>query len=225
LTKKNAVLVKLSSFNNSFSLYFLNTPTKLFKGSVGFFCVNLLSCLKKNILVSVGEVGEKVLFISNKPLTFLRVCLSSFNSRNTKLRGAFSYNNVFGKLILPQRLFIESSFDFISTLGYYKKSSWSISGQSFWLGLQKTSLYSFRCLLDLNKNPVIRRRLFIVYSNINFLKGSLKSFPLYLGSGYVYLTEIKSISKENLFQEDTFLKKSSKLLKFIGFLRSNGTRF
>jgi len=39
------------------------------------------------------------------------------------------------------------------------------------------------------------------------------------------LTEIKTLSKENLFQEDSFLKKSPQLLKLISFLRKSHNNF
>jgi hypothetical protein len=222
---KNSILKKLSSFNNNNRLFFLNNPVELFKSYESFRGLNLFSNFKHNILVLIGEVSEKVVFVSKKSSIYMCIYLSSFNSRNTKFKGDSFNKNVFGKMLLPKRFFLEDSFSFISTLGCYKKNSGSFLGRGFLKRFLKGSQYDLNFLLRLNK-PVLRgSNLFVLHSNIDDKKSGLKSFPIYLSKGYVYLTEIKSISKENFFQEDTFLKKSPQLIKLVSFFRLHHCNF
>jgi hypothetical protein len=222
---KNSILKKLSSFNNNNRLFFLNNSTELFKSYESFKGLSLFSGFKHNILVLIGEVSEKVLFVSKKSSVFMYIYLSSFNSRNTKLKKDSFNKNIFGKMLLPKRLFLEDSFSFISTLGCYKKNSGSFLGRGFSNRLLKGSQYDLNFLLCLNKSILRGSNIFILHSNIDDKKSSLKSFPIYLSRGYVYLTEIKSVSKENFFQEDTFLKKSPQLIKLVSFFRLHHNNF
>ncbi len=123
-----------------------------------------------------------------------------------------------GKLSLPKIFFLEESFDFLTTLGTYKKNFWSpVVNNSLQLNL--TYILNFKEKLKYSS------KYFSIILKDNDYSSNLASFPIYLSTNYVYLTEIKTLSKENLFQEDSFLKKSPQLLKLISFLRKSHNNF
>jgi hypothetical protein len=192
---------------------------------LGRWGFNFLNSIKKKIFISFGEIREKISFISNQSLTFLRVYLSGFHSRNTKfVRGFFSVN-IFGGLLLPKPFLVEETFDFISTLGCYKWGSQFIfESCRLWL-LAKISKYNLIHLLLLSSGLLSGFSFFVLRLKGFFLRGTLKSFPVYISSGLLFLTELKSLSKENFFQEDPFLQKSSILVGLVRFFRESHSRF
>ena len=172
----------------------------------------------KTILFSLGELNEKITSLVFKSPVFLWVYLSTFSTRNLKFKETKSKKNILGKLSLPKIFFLEESYDFLTTLGTYKKN--------FWSPLVSNSLQlSLTNILNLKKDIKVSFKYFILNSNANCFQGNLVGFPLYLNNNYVYLTEIKTLSKENLFQEDSFLKKSPRLLKLISFFRASHSNF
>lgn len=216
---KNSLLNKLSKFSllyNSFFYSLVNNKSML--SNVKDLHIGLYNFIKSNIVLCLGELSEKITYISfQNPLLMLGY-LSSYNSRNTRLKKNSLNNRILGKLLLPKIFFIEESYDFLTTLGNYKKIFWSpLFSNNLQLNLMG--------LLDFNSNIDNSFKYFVVNSNETSVKSDLKSFPIYLNKNYVYLTEIKSFSKENLFQEDTFLKKSPRLLKLINFFRLSHNSF
>jgi hypothetical protein len=222
-SEKDAYLKKSSLFHhNLFDLFFFENAKELFKNKMDLRSLSLSYTLKKSVLVSFGEVSEKALASSNKRLTFLRIHLSSFFSQGTSLKKDLFDKSLLGKLLLPKESFVEGSFDFISTLGRYKTNVCQYhSAQS----TSKTSLkYFFFRLSSSNKNLLKGLDLFVLHSNGDVSLSVLRSFPVYLNSGFVCLTEIKSVSLENFFKEDSFLKKSPKLISLVSvfhLFRSN----
>ena len=93
------------------------------------------------------------------------------------------------------------------------------------LGKSTNSQFNLNSLLQVNEEISTGFKNFILNSNENSLKSNLRAFPIYLNKNYIYLTEIKTLSKENLFQEDTFLKKSPRLIKLISFFRLSHSSF
>ena len=203
--KKEAILRRLGLFNTTYSLYSL----KHVFGWVGPFLPSIFYfsfCnLKKRTLILIGEVSEKGTFIFNLSGAFLRIHLSVFNSRATKLQ--WKRKIALGKLVLPLVFLLEKAFGFISTLGYYKKSPLIFSAGTFLL--KRSPLSS---LLRLGKGAINSFCFFVFCSNESWFKSTQKSSPLYVHLGVTFLTEIVSISKENLIEEDSFLKKSPKLV-------------
>jgi hypothetical protein len=172
----------------------------------------------KTILFSLGELSEKITSLSFKTPLFLWVYLSTFSTKNLKLRKTKFYTNILGKLSLPKIFFLEESYDFLTTLGTYKKNFWSpLVNDSLQLNLNT--------ILNSHENLNFNVNSLILMSKENFAQSNLVSFPIYLGQSYVYLTEIKTLSKENLFHEDSFLKKSPQLLKLITFFRTSHNNF
>jgi len=204
------------SSNLGLTSYSLKNSTTLL--TIKNLHLNLPSNIKKNILLSIGEISEKVTSISFNGPVFLWFFLSNFNSRNTNLKQNSFNNSILGKVLLPKVFFLEESFDFITTLGSYKKIFWSPLTSGF-------SAFNLNSLLNLNEEISTSFKYFILNSNELKDKSNLKSFPIYLKKNYVYLTEIKTLSKENLFQEDTFLKKSPKLIKLVSFFRLSHSSF
>jgi hypothetical protein len=200
-SKNTMVLKNLGSLETS-SFYSLDKVNNLFQLEKNSLNLNLFTTLKNNIVLSVGEISEKVTHTLLKSPVFLWVYLSNFNSRNTTFK-------IF---------FLEESFDFLSTLGSYKKIFWSPLGST-------GSQFNLNSLLQVNEEISTGFKNFILNSNENSLKSNLRAFPIYLNKNYIYLTEIKTLSKENLFQEDTFLKKSPRLIKLISFFRLSHSSF
>ena len=176
--------------------------------------------VKSNLVLFLGEISEKTNFQFSREPVFLTAFLSSFYSRNTSLKNTEFNKNLLGMLLLPKTFFLEDSFDFLTTLGTYKKN--------FWSPLMNTDSFKLN-FIDLIKSDSLSTKTFlnnfVINSNENLKKSSLRSLPLYLYKDYVYLTEIKTSSKENFFEEDVLLKKSPQLIKLIGFLRSSSNNF
>jgi hypothetical protein len=219
---KNVALKRFCLFNdnNSLELFFLNNSNELFKKQTFLKNLNIFSELKKTIQVLIGEVGEKSFFVLKHPWTLIRIHLSSFNSRITKFKTPFRVDHshsILGQLILPKPFFTEESFGFISTLGIYKKNSWynKPPRRNGLYQSKKNRLGFNRNLLCLNRNVLGALHIFVLSSDKNTLKSGLKSFPIYSSSGHLYLTEIKSVSKENLFKEDSFLNKCPHLIRIL----------
>ena len=235
MKKSNGVLSSLSSetsyldlavFNNiilkkkSSSLN-LNLPIFSLISKKDNLNLNLFNNIRNNLVLFLGEISEKVTFLSFKSPILLKTYLSNFESRNTNFKNNAFNKFILGKLVLPKIFFLEEPFDFMTTLSNYKKIFWSplVSDKSIQLNLK--SLFSIENVFK-NENIL---RYFVINSNDKQKKSSLVSFPIYLNKGYVYLTEIKSLSKENFFQEDIFLKKSPRLIKLVNFLRLSHNSF
>ena len=213
-TKNNIFLNKTA--NSDF--YSFNQLENLFSLEKTFLNLNFFNTFKNNTLLCIGEIGEKVAHVLFKSPVFLWVYLSNFNSRNTVLKENSFNKNILGKMVLPKIFFLEESFDFLSTLGNYKKIFWSPVGSNL-------SQINLSGLLELSEDISTSFKYFILNSNETSIKSNLRSFPIYLSKNYIYLTEIKCISKENFFQEDTFLKKSPRLIKLISFFRLSHSSF
>ena len=216
-SKNTMVLKNLGSLETS-SFYSLDKVNNLFQLEKNSLNLNLFTTFKNNIVLSVGEISEKVTHTLLKSPVFLWVYLSNFNSRNTTLKNSSFNKKILGKMTLPKIFFLEESFDFLSTLGSYKKIFWSPLGST-------NSQFNLNSLLQVNEEISTGFKNFILNSNENSLKSNLRAFPIYLNKNYIYLTEIKTLSKENLFQEDTFLKKSPRLIKLISFFRLSHSSF
>ena len=217
LIHKNAILNKLSNFSlYNLNFYSLSKINRIF--NVKNLNIDLYNSIRNNILLCLGELSEKITSISFKTPLLTWIYLSNFSSRNLNLKKNKFNDRILGKLILPKIFFIEESYDFLTTLGNYKKIFWSPL-------FSNNSQLNLKGLLDINSNIDTSFKYFITNSNDNSIKSNLKSFPIYFNKNYVYLTEIKSLSKENLFQEDTFLKKSPRLLKLISFFRLSHSSF
>jgi len=218
LLPKNYILNKLNHPKITNSLFYSpikNTFSNLKVKKTNFIFFN---DVLKTILFSLGEFNEKITSLVFKSPILLWAYLSSFSGRNLKFKETKSNKNILGKLSLPKIFFLEESYDFLTTLGTYKKN--------FWSPLVSNSLQlSLTNILNFKKDIKVSFKYFISNSNSNCLQGNLIGFPLYLNNNYVYLTEIKTLSKENLFQEDNFLKKSPRLLKLIGFFRASHSNF
>ena len=211
LNKLNHSKIKDSLFYSSIKNTFLNSKIK--KANFSF-----LNNMLKTILFSLGEFNEKITSLVYKSPVFLWVYLSTFSSRNLKFKETKSNKNILGKLSLPKIFFLEESYDFLTTLGTYKKNFWSPL-------VSNSSQLSLTNILNFKNDIKVSFKYFILNSNANCFHGNLVGFPLYLNNNYVYLTEIKTLSKENLFQEDSFLKKSPRLLKLISFFRASHSNF
>jgi len=211
LNNLNPLKTQNLSFYSIFKNNFLISKIKKFNFS--FLNFNF-----KNILFSLGELSEKITFLSLKSPIYLWVYLSNFSTRNLNFKKTKFNKYILGKLSLPKIFFLEESFDFLTTLGTYKKNFWSpVVNNSLQLNL--TYILNFKEKLKYSS------KYFSIILKDNDHSSNLASFPIYLSTNYVYLTEIKTLSKENLFQEDSFLKKSPQLLKLISFLRKSHNNF
>lgn len=180
--------------------------------------LGLFNDIKSNNIFCIGEISEKIIKLPIKLPVFVWTYLSNFNSRNTIFKQNNFNKSILGKMILPKIFFLEESFDFITTLGSYKKNFWSPLSSNF-------SQFNLKNILKLDSNLDLCFKYFILNSNDNLNLSNVNSFQIYTKKNYIYLTEFKSLSKENLFQEDTFLKKSPRLIKLISFFRLSHNSF
>jgi len=153
--------------------------------------LNLFNNIRNNLVLFLGEISEKVTFLSFKSPILLKTYLSNFESRNTNFKNNAFNKFILGKLVLPKIFFLEEPFDFMTTLSNYKKIFWSPL-------FSNNSQLNLKSLLDINSNIDTSFKYFITNSNDNSIKSNLKSFPIYFNKNYVYLTEIKSLSKESV---------------------------
>ena len=226
-TGKNTVLKELGFFNCGSDLSLTEGGTGTPGIGVAFFQgLYLINNVKKNAVVYVGEISEKTAVISRKQLAFIWVFLSSFNNKNSLFKKDSLIKSVLGKIVLPRTLFIEESFDFVSTLGQYKESflfrpeglqlKKLVLNEEFKTYKDDTKLLNYRLndLLRFSERLLEGRAWFL------FLYDSecVNKFPLYTTLGSVYLTELKALSRENFLREDILLHKSPVLTRFRTFL-------
>jgi len=232
MKNSNGVLSNISSEVSSCDLVFNNKKILLDASndlsiSKEFYSLNkttnkdnltLFNIIENKKILFIGEISEKVSFLAPKSPYLLWSYLSNFNTRNFNFKKSKFGNLVLGKFSIPKIFFLEESFDFMSTLGNYKKVFWSPLASSN----SQTNLSS---LLSLTSGLNTSFKYFILNSSENSKQSNLQGFPTYLTKDYIYLTEIKTASKENIFQEDTFLKRSPRLIKLVNFFRLSHNSF
>ena len=183
------------------------------------FNTKALSNLLNTVFLTIGELSDKITSLQIKQPILIWMSLASFDSRNTILKENFDFNNILGNLKLPKFFIFEESFDFISTLNTYKKNFWAPLVSS-------NEKLNVRELYKQNTHQKTGLRHFIPSLNdTKDYSSSSTNFPVFVTKSTIFLTELKSKSKENFFKEDAFLKKSPNLIKLISFFKKSHNSF
>jgi hypothetical protein len=202
--EKSAILKKLNTFNPSFSSYF-----STYMGFY-FLCFQCFSTayikVNRNVLYLISEVSDKANFISKNLLVISNIHWSSFNSRSTEKKSI----TFFFKAVLSKKNFlIDGAFDFITTLARF------IYNVKYYPSIVLHHYRRAYIRIIKEKRYGLCYSILVLDHEGGGISPSLVGFPVYFSRHYAYLTEIKSISKENVFRRDVFLKKSREIHRFI----------
>jgi hypothetical protein len=193
--------------------------TKHSHKSYSIFNTKVLPNLLNTVFLTIGELSDKITSLKIKQPILIWMSLASFDNRNTVLNKKSDFNNILGNLKLPKFFIFEESFDFISTLNTYKKNFWAPLVNNN----EKLNVHE---LYKQNTHKKTGLRHFIPSLNdAKDYSSSSTNFPIFVTKSTIFLTELKSKSKENFFKEDVFLKKSPNLIKLISFFKKSHNSF